>query len=100
MAAVKKKTARKGPGRSRLGRVNKSESPVVIGARVRALYEARGWSQQELAWRANVSLPKIHRIVLDVQGTSAAILLRLAVCLGTSTDYLLGLTDDPGPRSV
>lgn len=51
------------------GRAAKSEKPVVVGARVRELYEARGWTQQELAWRANLSLPKVSRVVTETQGS-------------------------------
>lgn len=81
-----------------VGRAEKSERPVVIGARVRELQEARGWTQMELAWRANLSLPKISRVILEQQGLGAAGLFRLAVALNTSTDYLVGLTDDPKAR--
>lgn len=80
------------------GRAAKAERPVVIGSRVRELYEARGWTQQELAWRANLSLPKVSRVILEQQGIGASALLRLATCLGTSLDYLVGLTDDKRPR--
>ncbi|MEK9725894.1 MAG: helix-turn-helix transcriptional regulator [Rhodospirillaceae bacterium] len=72
---------------------------MVVGARVRELYEAKGWTQQELAWRANLSLPKVSRIILETQGLGSGALLRLVLCLGTSADYLLGLTDDPAPRA-
>lgn len=81
------------------GRAEKSERPVVIGARVRGLYEAKGWTQMELAWRTNLSLPKISRVILEKQGIGAAGLLRLAITLETSTDYLVGLTNDPAPRA-
>ncbi len=70
----------------------------MIGERVRKLYEAKGWTQQELAWYANLSIGKISTVVLNQQGLGAAGLLRLAICLGTSLDYLVGLTDDPKPR--
>lgn len=90
---------KKPPQREQPGRAEKDEKPVVIGARVRELYEARGWTQMELAWRANLSLPKISRCVLEQQGIGAAGLFQLATTLGTSADYLLGLTDDPKPRS-
>lgn len=76
----------------------KAEGPVVVGARVRELSEAKGWSQQELAWKANLSVPKANRIIGERQGCGAGVLLRLALTLGTSADYLLGLTDDPKPR--
>ena len=72
---------------------------VIDGKRVKALYEAKGWSQQELAWRANVSIQKISRIVLEQRGCGTAILLRLVTALGTNADYLLRLSDNPRPRS-
>lgn len=81
------------------GRAEKAEGPVVVGSRVRELYEAQGWTQQEFAWRANIGVPKASRIVTEKQGCGAAVLMRIAVCLGTSTDYLLGLTDDKRPRA-
>jgi plasmid maintenance system antidote protein VapI len=80
------------------GRAEKAEHPVVVGARVRELYEAKGWTQQELAWRVNLSLPKVNRIVTEKQGLGCGALVRLVAVLNTSADYLLGLTDDPKPR--
>lgn len=80
------------------GRAEKQERPVVIGSRVRELYESKGWTQMDLAWKANLSLPKVSRIVLEQQGLGAAALLRLVQVLETSADYLLGLTDDKRPR--
>lgn len=70
-----------------------------MGKRIRDLYESRGWSQQKLAWRANVSITKVSRIVTADQGMSAQILLRIARALDVSADYLLGLTQDKRPRS-
>lgn len=71
---------------------------MVIGARVRELYEAKGWTQLELAWKANLSLPKVSSIIGERQGLGAAGLRRLAIALETSADYLLGLTDDRRAR--
>lgn len=82
-----------------VGRAEKAEGPVVVGARVRELAEARGWTQMELAWRANLSLAKVSRVILEQQGLGCAGLLRLVRCLNTSADYLLGLTEDKRPRS-
>lgn len=92
----KKKSPR--TGTEPVGRAEKSEAPVVIGARVRELYEAKGWTQMEFAWRANVSLPQISRIVLGQRGCGAGVLMRLALTLETSMEYLVGMTDDPRPR--
>ena len=80
-------------------RAEKSEKPVVVGDRVRELCKARGWTQQELAWYANLSVPKVNRVMREKQGIGAAALLRLVVALNTSADYLLGLTEDKKPRA-
>lgn len=96
MSAVKPKTPKKAP---ESGRAEKADAPVVIGARVQELCAAKGWTQQELAWRANLSLPKVSRIIKERQGLGANALLRLALVLGTSMDYLCGLTEDKKPRS-
>jgi len=85
--------------REQVNREAKAERPVVVGARVRELQEARGWSQQELAWRANLSVPKVNRIIREKAGCGSAVLLRLVLVLNTSADYLLGLTDEKRPRS-
>lgn len=97
MFAVKKQRATR--GRAPASRAEKADRPAVIGERVRELYEARGWSQLELAWRANLSLPKVNNVICERQGLGCAALVRLALALGTSTDYLVGLTDDKLPRS-
>lgn len=76
-----------------------SDLAEAMGKRIRDLYEGRGWSQQELAWRANLSVTKVNRIITGAQGMSAQILLRLARAFDVSADYLLGLTQDKRPRS-
>lgn len=94
----KKKSPPARTGSEPVGRAEKAEKPVVIGSRVRDLYEAKGWTQMDLSWRANISLPKISRIVLQQQGCGAGVLMRMALTLETSMDYLVGMTDDPRPR--
>ena len=66
--------------------------------RLRALREARGLRQATLARLAGVSPALISRMEDGSRPRAAGpVLERLAVALGTSTDYLLGLTDDPRP---
>ena len=66
----------------------------VIAERVRKAREWRGWSQQELARRA-----EIHPVVLNrlekkhKAGVQAETIRRLAMALRVSADYLLGITN-------
>ncbi|HEY77161.1 MAG TPA: helix-turn-helix transcriptional regulator [Thermoflexia bacterium] len=74
-----------------------SATPSFDGRRLRALRKARGLSVGDLSTASGISPRHIWR--LESGGRSdlrAATLIRLALALRTSTDYLLGLTDDPG----
>lgn len=71
---------------------------ALFRERLRALREARGLRQAALARLAGVSPALISRMEDGSRPRAAGpVLERLAVALGTSTDYLLGLTDDPRP---
>jgi transcriptional regulator with XRE-family HTH domain len=67
----------------------------IIAERVRTAREWRGWTQQELARRA-----ELHPVVLNrlekkhKAGVQAETLRRLALALQVSTDYLLGIPDN------
>jgi transcriptional regulator with XRE-family HTH domain len=70
----------------------------TLGVRLRARREQAGFSQTEVARQTGI----IQRdISLLERGKKHALwadtLLRLATALGCSTDYLLGLSDDPTP---
>jgi transcriptional regulator with XRE-family HTH domain len=66
------------------------------GQRLRALRHTRALSAAELARRTGLTTHHIYRLERNARphtrGTTVA---RLAVALRTSTDYLLGLTDEP-----
>jgi len=68
-----------------------------IGYRVRRRRMALGWSQTQLA--ACMHMPQGHISRLEL-GKYAAVnpekLVTLAQVLSTTTDYLLGLSEDPG----
>lgn len=72
-----------------------------LGERVHLLRRRLGWTQRELAQAASMNSNNLARIerseIPDPGGQSVA---RLALVLETSTDYLLGLTDDPTPREA
>ena len=68
----------------------------VFGARVRALREARGWTQGQLAYKARTTAPQISRIENDERpGVQAVTIGRIAQALDTTVGYLLGQTGDP-----
>ena len=70
----------------------------VFAERLRRRRMARGWSQKDLAARLRVRPATISRYE---SGTYRAVsfdrLRQLADVLATSTDYLLGRLEDPGP---
>lgn len=63
--------------------------------RIRELRESHGWSQRELARRCGMGLAQIHRYETGLTDPTATNLKILADRLGVSTDYLLGLSDNP-----
>lgn len=63
--------------------------------RLKAARERQGWSQAELAERAGFQPSAISRFETDAAKPSFENLRRLAAALKVSTDYLLGLADDP-----
>lgn len=68
-----------------------------IGSRVKAMREHAGLSQGQLAYKAGTTPPQISRLENDERPKAWAVTLaRIAEALGTSVDYLVGLTDDPG----
>ena len=67
-----------------------------VGQRPRFAREAQGWSQSELARQTSPAQAQVSRIEAGLAVPKAPILARLAPSLSVSTDYLLGLCDDPG----
>lgn len=71
----------------------------TLRRRIRELRMARGWSISKLARIAGVSQSNLSEIENGhTLKPTAEFVLKVAVALGTSTDYLLGATDDPRPR--
>lgn len=77
-----------------LHRLNLSVERFELGGWTR---EHRGWKQKEAATRANIPVPTLNRIERGQQSIFAERVVTLARALGVSTDYLLGLTEDPTP---
>jgi transcriptional regulator with XRE-family HTH domain len=76
----------------------------IDGKRVRQLREDLGWTQEDLARAVSklvgaINQSSISHVERGTYGMRVDALAALAVALDTSTDYLLGLTDDPDPRT-
>ena len=80
------------------------EPALSLGGRILKLRRARGWSTTVLAAKlvergCLVGQSKITSIETgNNPGVTTATLAALADVLDTTTDYLLGRTDDPTPR--
>jgi DNA-binding Xre family transcriptional regulator len=70
----------------------------TLGGRLHYAREACNMSQQELAERSGLRFQNISRLETDRrEHVRSDTLRRLAEALGCSTDYLVGLTDNPTP---
>ena len=68
------------------------------GDRLRTLRHAKGVSADRLAMMTGITARHIFRIEKGTQPQVWGITVgKLALALGTSTDYLLNITDDPSP---
>lgn len=72
----------------------------MIGERLRKLRDDLHWTQDDLAQRLDVSVQQINRWENNKHKTDSQTVGAIAEKLGCSTDYLLGLTDDPAPHSM
>ena len=66
--------------------------------RVRELREDHDLTQREVAAELKMSQPQYFRYEQGYRDLPTDILVALARLYITSTDYILGLTDDPKPR--
>ncbi len=66
--------------------------------RVRELREDHDLTQREVAAELKMSQPQYFRYEQGYRDLPTDILVALARLYNTSTDYILGLTDDPKPR--
>jgi transcriptional regulator with XRE-family HTH domain len=67
---------------------------VTLGDRIKLRRQRLGLTQEELASQANVRRPTISELESNRRtAVSSDIVKRLAVALGCSTDYLLGMDD-------
>lgn len=69
-----------------------------VGSRVKLLRERRGWSQTRLAKETGISNSVLSRIETNEKKTiDHKLTSKIADALHTTTDYLLGKTENPNP---
>jgi transcriptional regulator with XRE-family HTH domain len=67
----------------------------IFHRRIKAARELRGLSQRELSERAKMPVSSISHLETGSRSPSFDTLRRLATALEVTTDYLLGLVNDP-----
>ncbi len=73
---------------------------MLQNERLKNLRESKRYTHQELAELLDISTPQIWRYEAGKVDPSADVLARLAMVFSVSTDYLLGLTEDPAPSPL
>ena len=69
---------------------------MIFADKVVQLRKKSGWSQEELAEKLNVTRQSVSKWEGAQSIPDLEKILQLAQIFGVSTDYLLGLTDNPG----
>jgi transcriptional regulator with XRE-family HTH domain len=70
---------------------------ISTGNRIRHRRESLGLSQTELAKLADTTQSQISKFEQEVSKIDAMVLKQIAAALGVSTDWLLGLDENPRP---
>ena len=71
-----------------------------IQDRITDLREQNGWSKAELAERIGIDASRMGRIESgETKNVGDDVILALAKAFGVSTDFLLGVSDDPEPNN-
>lgn len=68
--------------------------------RLRALYESSGKTYEDISSETELPIKNIWRYLGGQGDPNTGAVAALARCFVVSTDYLLGLTDDPRPLAV
>lgn len=68
---------------------------IFRGDRLREVREAQNLSQDDLSVRLGLGGAQMHRYETGKSDPSPEVMVRLAKELNVTTDYLLGLSDDP-----
>jgi transcriptional regulator with XRE-family HTH domain len=72
-----------------------SAKPKLQIDRLRHARQELGWSQRELARRCGLGDAQVNKYENGHTDPSATYLGIIAIALGVSSDYLLGMTDNP-----
>ncbi len=76
------------------------EINAVLGERVKAVRKAKGYTREQFAEIISVST----RFLADVEGgkvgVSISTLKNIAIALNTSTDYLIGISDEENKEKL
>ncbi len=72
-----------------------SDSMALRIDRLQALREQKGWSQRELARRCGLGESMIRKYESTQTDPTTSSLKQIAEVLGASSDYLIGITNDP-----
>jgi transcriptional regulator with XRE-family HTH domain len=70
---------------------------MIDGKRLRELREANGYSRKRFAELIEVGEAQVARYEFGENDATGDVLARIAKLFNVSTDYLLGLTDNPVP---
>lgn len=71
---------------------------TILAERVRRQRMALGLTQTEFAAQTGIPIPNLSRIERGRQSLYVERLVVLATALNVTTDYLLGLSNDPVPK--
>jgi transcriptional regulator with XRE-family HTH domain len=66
------------------------------GDRIKDLREAHDFTQKDVADRLEISESQVYRYEKDGIEPRADVVVKFASLFNVSTDYLLGVTDEPG----
>ena len=71
----------------------------AFAERLKKVRESQGLSQRAIALATGITPAQISRYEAGLQSPTEDAIRKIAQFLGVSADYLLGLTDDPIPKS-
>jgi transcriptional regulator with XRE-family HTH domain len=71
----------------------------IVGERIVLLRRRKGWTQPELAQKAGMGITTLNRVENAHASMTMEKVVALARALGTSADYLLGLSEETGTES-
>lgn len=77
-----------------------NETENILGRRIASILAERGLEQKDLSQLTNIHRKQISRYVTGDTVPSAIKAGEIARALNTTTDYLLGLTNDPRPTNL